>query len=173
MEWWNTGMLGLRNPSPIIPVSDLGKGEGMRERFELHCKTIGLIIFCAGVYSSLSSLPLFLQKAPDITKMIPPSSLKTLARPDIAGLQAITSYTWRYALMTLVLSGIVPILMGVYLMRSNNLFVHLCYPTPTGSPPPTVSTTNEAATRNVPPKARGSASDKELRSRYAPPGYSD
>ncbi len=145
----------------------------MREKFELHCKTVGLIIFCFGVYSSLSCIPLFLQKAPDVTKMIPQSALKTLARPDIAGLQAATSYTWKYALTTLVLSGIAPILIGVYLMRSNNLFVHLCYPTSTGSPPPAASGANEAATLNISPNGRGGASDKEVRSRYAPPGYSD
>ncbi len=143
----------------------------MRERFELHCKTVGLIVFCVGVYSSLSSIALFFQKAPDITKMIPQSALKTLAPPAVAELQAATSYTWRYALITLVLSGIAPLLIGVYLMRSNNLFVRRCYPVPTDGLPPALHRTDElpksSASRQVPERVSDEGSD----SRYAPPGY--
>ena len=145
----------------------------MREKFELHCKTIGLAIFCIGVYNSLSSVSLSLQKEPDVTKMIPQSVLKTLGRPDIADAQASASYMRKYTLKTILLAGIAPILMGVYLMRSNNLFVRLCYPTASGSPSSASSGIGKPAELDVSPNARGSADDKKQSSRYAPPGYSD
>jgi hypothetical protein len=145
----------------------------MRERFELHCRTIGLVLFCIGGYNSLTSVSLLVQKEPDVSRMIPQSALKTLGPSNIAEIQAATSYTWKYTLRALLLSGIAPILMGVYLMRSNNLFVRLCYPTVTGSLPSTPRGTDEPAKLNVSPKVPGSADDKKQSSRYAPPGYSD
>ncbi len=145
----------------------------MRERFELHSKTIGLVLFCLGVYSSLNSIVLLVQKQPDVTKMIPSSALQVLGRSGIADMQAATSYAWKYHLRILLLSGIAPLLMGVYLMRSNNLFVRWCYPAATGRPPAASSPAGAPAKLGVSPKIPGSASDKKPDSRYAPPGYSE
>jgi hypothetical protein len=145
----------------------------MRERFELHSKTVGLVVFCIGAYNSLSSGVLFLQGEPDVTKMMPSSTLKLLPRSDVAALQTSTSYVRKYALKALLLSGIAPLLLGFYLMRSNNLFVRLCYPAISGNPPSAPSGPDGPVKRNVSAKVAGSPDDRKPDSRYAPPGYSD
>jgi hypothetical protein len=145
----------------------------MREKFELHSKTIGLVLFCLGVYSSLNSVVLLIQRQPDATKMIPSSALQMLSRSNIADMQATSSYVWKYDLRVLLLSGVAPILMGVYLMRSNNLFVRWCYPAVAGNSPAASSPANAPPKLNVSPKMPASAGDKRPDSRYAPPGYSE
>jgi hypothetical protein len=144
----------------------------MREKFELHCKTVGLVLFCIGIYSSLTSLSLLAQKGPDITKLLPQSELKMFAPSYLAEMQATASYARKHALTSLLLSGIAPILLGIYLMRSRNLFVRLCYPD-AGGPPSASGAIGAPARLDVPPKAPGNANDKDLGSRYAPPGYFD
>jgi hypothetical protein len=59
----------------------------MREKFELHCKTVGLVAFCFGAFYVLTSIPLFFQKGPDIAKMFPESALTALVRSQIADMQ--------------------------------------------------------------------------------------
>ena len=141
----------------------------MREKFELYCKVVGLIFFCVGIYCSLNSIPLFFQKAPDATKIFPQSTLKMLSNSDIAEMKAGVSYMWQYALKILILSGIVPILMGWYLMRSNNVFVRFCYPTT----PLTNKDSPQDIDLNVSNKKEHNVADKEdPESKYAPPGYS-
>ena len=140
----------------------------MREKFELCCKVLGLVFFCIGIYYSLSSVPLYFQKAPDVTRLLPQSALGGLSTSQIAEMNASFSYMWRYAVKQLVLLGIVPILMGWYLMRSNNLFVNYCYPgtTPTTSKqeadPPQLTVVEEAIPEQPEPKGD---------ERFAPPEY--
>lgn len=140
----------------------------MKEKFELYCKVVGLIFFCVGFYYCLSSIPLFFQKAPDVTNILPQSFLKPLSNSDIAEIKASASYIWQYALKTLILSGIVPIVMGWYLMRSNNLFVRFCYPTT----PLTNKDSGQDIDLNVSNKKEHNVVDEEdPDSKYAPPGY--
>jgi hypothetical protein len=144
----------------------------MREKFELHCKTVGLVAFCFGAFYVLTSIPLFFQKAPDVTRMVPQSALMPpLVRSELAQMQAGMSYIWKHALQVLLISGIAPLLMGIYLMRSNNLFVRLCYPERSGQAAPISIVPNEAQAPDVSVKVPRNADDKKTGSRYAPPGY--
>jgi hypothetical protein len=140
----------------------------MKEKFELYCKVVGLIFFCIGFYYCLGSIPLFFQKAPDVTKFVPQSTLKMLSNTNIAEMKALASYVWQYALTMLILSGIVPIVMGWYLMRSNNVFVRFCYPTT----PPTNKDSSQDIDLNVSNNKEQSTTDGEdPDGKYAPPGY--
>jgi hypothetical protein len=68
----------------------------------------------------------------------------------------------------LILSGIVPIVMGWYLMRSNNLFMRFCYPTT----PLTNKDSGQDIGLNVSNKKEHNVVDKEdPDNKYAPPGY--
>jgi hypothetical protein len=142
----------------------------MRDRFELNCKTVGLVFLCIGAYYALTAVPLFFHKEPDVTEIFPRSMFQGLTQSDIADIRAASANLWKYALRTLVLTGIAPMLTGLYLMRSNNLFVRLCYPTRGANltPPPSISTT--VAELDAAPKA-GNADERKPESKYAPPGY--
>lgn len=143
----------------------------MRDRFELNCRTVGLVFFCIGAYYALTAVPLFLQKPADIKRMVPQSALRVFSEADIAELQAATSYIWKYALKTLLLSGIAPMLAGLYLMRSNNLFVRLCYPAGGAKLPSPPSISKPFAEPDGAPRTPGNADGKKPESKYAPPGY--
>jgi hypothetical protein len=148
------------------------KGENMREKFELHCKTVGLVFFCIGAYYVLTSIPLFFQKAPDVARMVPQSaSMPPLVRSQIAQMRAGMSYIWQYALQVLLISGMAPLLMGIYLMRSNNLFVRLCYPERTGPASTGPGVAKEIVGPGVSAKVSRNADDKKSGNPYAPPGY--
>ena len=77
-------------------------------------------------------------------------------------------FKWQYALKMLILSGIVPIVMGWYLMRSNNLFVRFCYPATL----PTNKDSGQDIDLNVSDKKEHNVIDEEdPDGKYAPPGY--
>lgn len=143
----------------------------MRDQFELNCKTVGIVLLCVGAYYSLAAVPLFFQREPDVTRMIPRSMLRGFTQSQIAEFQAATSYNWKYALKTLLLSGIAPMLAGLYLMRSNNLFVRLCYPAGHDTSASRPSIGKPVAESDAAQKTPGNADEKKLESKYAPPGY--
>lgn len=113
---------------------------------------------------------LLVHRQPDVRKMLPSEALKRLTEFDFSQMQSAAAYPRRYALKTLLLSGIAPLAMGLYLMRSNNLFVRLCYPklgggtslTSDHAAPPIGLSTNPGSTET---------DDKKSDNRYAPPGY--
>jgi hypothetical protein len=161
----------FREQERVVRHHYVAKGEDMRDRFELNCKTVGLVFFCIGAFYALTAIPLFLRKPADIKRMVPQSALRVFSEADIAELQAATSYTWKYALKTLLLSGIAPMLTGLYLMRSNNLFVRLCYPIRGGKSAPSPGITTAVAEPDAAPKAAGNSDERKPESKYAPPGY--
>jgi hypothetical protein len=145
----------------------------MRERFELICKGVGLIVFCLGALWLLILLCGLLFGPPDITQMLPQAAVSRLSRSEIDQMQEPGSYVWRHALTVFLLPmSIASILGGLYLMQSNNLVVRLCYPQSgaAASPPPEVTghTVGSAGSSRTP-----QSSETKPRDKYAPLGYFD
>ncbi len=138
----------------------------MKEKFELCCKVLGLALFCWGVITALSTIPMYFhQLKPDT--FLPSILLNSPEGRQLAQeANRAASRTWAWATIQLLLQGITPTLLGLYLMRSNNIFVRRCYPEASGSKPSIAELQLRlAASAAASPKA------KESDDRYAPPGY--
>jgi hypothetical protein len=103
----------------------------MRERFVLCSRVIGLCLVCGGVLLAAGQLPRFFME-PDWSELYPDisgtSSLWNEMAPQLR--KHVTKsghYFWRFALSDMIVQGILPVLLGLYLMRSNNVFVRNCY----------------------------------------------
>lgn len=142
----------------------------MREKFELCCKVVGLAVFCYGFYYSLSSIPLFFQGEPDVSKMYGEELLQKIHPGLVNQLKESMAYTWKYILKLLILHGIVPMLMGIYLMRSNNLFVRLCYPL-AGSSPKSPQNDDKSTELTLSKETSKKRNEETSDSQFAPPGY--
>ena len=138
----------------------------MREKFELACKIIGLLFFVAGIFALFAGLAFFLLY--NALDKIPQSSMAIMSQSQIAELQDISdSMRNTYALMFLF-GGIVEILLGFYLMKSNNLFIKLCYPFRNQN----VSEIRASDIQlNVKSDQSKPESKKPSGDKYAPPGY--
>ena len=143
----------------------------MRDKFELCCKVIGLVSFCVGIYVSLSAIPMFFQKEPDLTKFLPQSVVGRLSTSDLAGMKASASYLWQYALKRLAFHGIVPALIGLYLMRSGNVFVRLCYPMTGHRRLQAGREQSEDIEFKAPRQKAAGNTGQSQDTKYAPPGY--
>lgn len=125
----------------------------MRKYFELSCKIIGLLLICYGTIVLFVGAPLVIGTLPGLM-------------PQRNGVQ------WHanlFLVWTLLSCGALPVSMGIYLMRSNNLVVRLCYPERTDhTQPPTSGTLslNLPRTEKDEEKPEDPPDDK-----YAPPGY--
>ncbi len=109
----------------------------MRERFELACKILGMMFICAGIMSSLSHLngAFF---APDVSVDMKPvldslgqqfnSMPNQMAEAYKKTMKASHSSIVRFQYTSALFYCIVPLAMGLMLMRSNNIFVRLAYP---------------------------------------------
>ena len=97
--------------------------------------------------------------------------LQQLRPGFVTQLKESMSYSWKYIIKFLILHGIVPMLMGVYLMRSNNLLVRLCYPLDRGGSHDSIRDNVKAAELTLPQEASGKEKDQKTDSQYAPPGY--
>ena len=123
----------------------------MRRYFQLCSKVFGLVLLCTGVMAVLVLLPVTLFYAFYV--------------PLVRSLSVF------YVLQYLAVS-IVPSALGLYLMRSENLFVRHCYPLPaeTEELPTDRAGTALGPDPAYPPAANDGESPGEDR-RYAPPGY--
>ncbi len=145
----------------------------MRERFELCTKVIGLPLLCGAVVLAFTAILTFIHR-PDygtsqqLGVMMPHPFGNQL--PTKVQLVASRYYGW-FLIHMLVLATSVGAL-GVYLMRSDNLVVQLCYPHEGGASHPEalsdVQISGSLAAKPEERKATENRSDK----RYAPPGYS-
>ncbi|MBN2684532.1 MAG: hypothetical protein JXR40_04590 [Pontiellaceae bacterium] len=98
----------------------------MREKFTLWCRVIGMILACHSSITILTAVPMFFTK-PDVGKLLPSASILG----DTAILNQLTqsaNYMWGHMLLTVVLTGIVPLCLGIYMMKSGRFFINLCYP---------------------------------------------
>lgn len=113
----------------------------MRVPFQLCSKVLGLLLVTAAIVAALTWLPLCIL----YITLLPPTG------PSVA-----------LILLQYVLAALVPAAFGLYLTRSENAFVRLCYPAPAGTPAagPAAAPEDEAG--------GGGAGDDR---RYAPPGY--
>ena len=139
----------------------------MREKFELASKIIGLVFWGLGFVAFVSAVLIFILK-PDVIQMLPESARAVYNQQQIRELREINSQVVNRTIIIAAMIGVVQILLGVYLMKSNNLFVKICYPFENQNIPVTPSPdirlgvkSNESQTE--PKKSSG---DK-----YAPPGY--
>jgi hypothetical protein len=135
-----------------------------RQWFQLSTKVVGLFLLCQGILGALTAATLFFHEL-DVTRLTPPSVIKGLSPDQIQGLQSVASYTWRYGMEQLFLTGIIPIVFGCYLLRAENAVVRLCYPRPDQGPPG--SEPQVGPPRNT-PTGEDTATDE---GKYAPPGY--
>lgn len=101
----------------------------MRERFELYVKVVGLVVFCWGLITSLHAIPLLLHPL-DADVLLPTEALKgdPYLRQMRDDFQAGLSRTFAWMVVHLVVSGIMPMLFGIFLMRWGRLVVRFCYP---------------------------------------------
>ena len=82
-----------------------------RKKFELASKIIGLVCIIGGVFISIEAVLIYLNF------------------PDLFSLAGKTgSRLWRNVFATFLIQGTLPILMGVYLMHSGNIFIDWAYP---------------------------------------------
>jgi hypothetical protein len=140
----------------------------MREKFELCSKVLGLAVFCYGVIYSLSMIPTYFHQ-PRADTLVPPSMLNTVAGQQFASyMNEAMPRLFAWITVQLFLQGIVPALLGLYLMRSNNLFVRLCYP---NTPSPHIASTGSDIQLHTSSEASAQRKESKSDDRYAPPGY--
>ncbi|HAK95735.1 MAG TPA: hypothetical protein DCM87_12245 [Planctomycetes bacterium] len=140
-----------------------------RQSFQLACRIVGLVLLCQGIIAALGAVALFFHD-PDAARMLPAGVAKTLPPEYVGDLRAAASYVWKHAMEQLLLTGIIPMVLGGYLLRAENIVVRLCYPKADAQRPDPRETGGEPggdAVQSAPP-GRDTATDE---SRYAPPGY--
>ncbi|NLH40991.1 MAG: hypothetical protein GX448_04050 [Planctomycetes bacterium] len=145
----------------------------MRERFELCTKVIGLLLLCGVVVLTFTAIVTFLHR-PDYGT----SQLQGVMMPHPLGsqlqtkAQLVTSHCYGWFLVHMLVLAVGLGALGVYLMRSDNLAVRLCYPdTNSGSRAETLSHAQIGSPLAAKPEER-KATENRSDSRYAPPGYS-
>jgi c-di-AMP phosphodiesterase-like protein len=138
----------------------------MREKFELACKIIGLMFFCTSIFVLLAAIAFFIT----ITYIpeIPQSTMKLLTQSQITELQDMSNSMRNMYSLTITFFGIIEMLLGLYLMKSNNLFVKLCYPARSGS-------SNHDSFNDIKLDTKAEETHKHTKEtsekKYAPPGY--
>lgn len=143
----------------------------MREKFELCVKVVGLVLLSLGILVVVNAILIFfLNPFRDFSSsMLSGSPLAQQFQDQVA------RELWNARIRTTVftsLSGIATVMIGVYLMRSNNLIVRLCYPPMDGSMQPgTASGPSQVdmTLSGAPAQEQGRTNPPETR--YAPPGY--
>jgi predicted membrane protein len=139
----------------------------MREKFELSCKIIGLVVFCFGVIYFLIALGFFLIRL-DAMQLLPQSARALYSESQVAEVRATASYLGVYVIKLLIFWGVLFVLVGIYLMKSNNLFVKLCYPKKSKN-------ISEFTPDEIQPETNIKQPQKEAETssenKYAPPGY--
>lgn len=155
----------------------------MRETFQLCSKVVGLILIVTGILLSLGQVPRFLH--PPEWAGWPGTSLSPFLPVSESGqkvidvqkqwIEDISRTAWRRAALDLCLQGIVPILLGLYLLRSGDFFVRLAYPagdlTAPGSEDRPARSPPESPPGTPPPFP--SPPEKPTDRKYAPPGLYD
>lgn len=137
----------------------------MREKFELACKIVGLVLFVSSIFVLFSGLLFIIGY--DTIETTPPSTRALMTQSQIVELQNMSNSFRNVSCLIISLGGILGMLLGFYLMKSNNLFIKLCYPIDKQNisvAPPGIQLdvkTNESQT-----ELKESSVDK-----YAPPGY--
>jgi hypothetical protein len=138
----------------------------MREKFELACKIVGLALYVSSILVLFSGIAIFIILL-DTAKTIPHSTQALMTQTQIAELRDMSSSMRNMYTFIVLFFGIIEMLLGIYLMKSNNLFIKLCYPfenknTPV-IPPSDIQLDMKA-------KESQQESKKPSENKYAPPG---
>lgn len=117
----------------------------------------------------LPSSPRFFVE-PDWTRFLAlPGAENQQAEHVVSQLYRTGPHAWRFVLLDLLLQGVVPALLGLYLMRSDNLAVRFCYPR---RPDAQTAGIPDASSADSPAEPESRAElPSSGESRYAPPGY--
>lgn len=102
-----------------------------KPKFELACKTIGLILVISGIYMGLQTV-LILVEPP---KAAPPHQIeqrpveiqRNFHETDLLQEGDVTDI-WKKVLVVLTFESMLPLLLGLYLMKPDNLFSQYAYP---------------------------------------------
>ena len=139
----------------------------MREKFELACKIIGLVLFVSSIFVLFSGIAIFITLS-DTAKTIPQSTQALMTQTQIAELRDMSSSMRNMYTFIVLFFGIIEMLLGIYLMKSNNLFIKLCYPFENKNIPviPPSDIQFDIKARESQQESKESSGDK-----YAPPGY--
>lgn len=140
----------------------------MRDMFELCCKVVGLVAFCAGLYLTLNAIPYYIGGHVDAEKLFGQTLWQALDSSMRADMMASTRYVWLKLILATFLSGIAPMLFGLYLMRSPGFFVRLCYP---DKPAEVSSGESRCPDLRTTEDSRSPESPEPTDKKYAPPGY--
>ena len=135
----------------------------MQSTFELVSKSIGLVVVVAGLVIGARILPevIFVQRPYFGT--IPSEQAEAMSR-----LFGSPGESRSRAIVALLFQGLLPVLLGMYLLRSDNYFVRLAYPNRREDQSETQHT---AVTPSKPRQEATGADTPKSDAKYAPPGY--
>lgn len=102
-----------------------------KPKFELACKTIGLILAIAGIYMGLQAV-LILVEPPNAapqhqTAQGPVEFQRNFHESDLLQEDDVSDI-WKKVLVVLTFESMLPLLLGLYLMKPDNLFSQYAYP---------------------------------------------
>ncbi|MBN1972714.1 MAG: hypothetical protein JW787_03690 [Sedimentisphaerales bacterium] len=139
----------------------------MREKFELSCKIIGLVFWGFGLMTIVCSILIFILR-PDVTHILPESGRAMYSQSQINELRTVTNYTTNRYVLIFAMMSVFEVIFGVYLMKSNNLFIKLCYPCDNQNIP-----VNPPSDIQLDVKSQGfqKKTGEPSENKYAPPGY--
>ena len=140
----------------------------MRDKFELYSKALGLALVCYGVLVSLSMIPVYFDQ-PTAEMFFSESMLNTpLAQEAVEEFNKVFPHTITWISIHMFLQGILPALLGWYMMQSNNFFVRYCYPEKSASDSSIdYADVQLGLNKEATDQQQASQNDE----RFAPPGY--
>jgi len=135
----------------------------MRGKFELASKIIGLVFWGLGFITLVFAILVFILK-PDALRILPESARAIYSQTEIKELRSAGSYIMNRYVIIAAMMSVFEVFFGVYLMKSNNIFVKLCYPFEDQiMPSPTPDIQLDIKSSEV--------QTKPSEDKYAPPGY--
>ena len=151
----------------------------MRDSFELTCKILGLVLVCGGILVAVNIIPRFFDDYPDEFPF--PSENMAQVWNLLAQNEKFRQLSenaraaaLRHNLLALACMGLLPVALGVYLMKPNNVFLRLCYPVtarPDAALPAISVPENDDSDEGQRGAGNPERSPEEADVKYAPPGY--
>jgi hypothetical protein len=149
----------------------------VREKFELCVKVVGLLFLCSGVLVVLGAILLFFcnffTDDAYLASTLSDNAFSQQFQEQLAHRKNSMLHVRTWAAVYCSLLGAFTAALGVYLMRSNNLIVRLCYPRTDGRVQPGAASRPQAVDVTVSSTTgKGQEMKNRADTRYAPPGYS-
>jgi len=109
----------------------------MKPHFILVCRLVGLLICVYSVLTTLSTLPLLFFNPVSLADRASRNAMSSLSTvfggampPRLVSQEMLKmgNEIWLQYLITIVLSGVLPFIFGLYLLKSGKWFIQLAYP---------------------------------------------